>query len=215
MSHSGWSARETAPMMLRYSPPSPYSRIVRIAAALAGVADRIELVPANTSDPADSLRGQAPLGKIPVLIDDAGRAIYDSRVIVDYLDASVGGGRLIPAGGSARTEALTLAALAEGILDAALLQVYEVRFRPPHERSATAMAYQAEKVTRSLQSLEAAPPAMTEPIHVGLVALACALGYLDLRFEGTWRATFPRLVAWLEAFAAAVPAFEATRVTPT
>ncbi len=200
-------------MILRYSPASPYARKVRIAAALVGVDRTIELVAADTTDPSDSLRSQAPLGKIPVLILDDGTAIFDSRVILDFLDGQAGGGKIIPVDGLERARALTLAALADGILDASLLQVYEHRFRPEEKRHSEVLAYHADKVARSLASLEAAPPGVS-PCHVGQIGLACALGYLDLRFEGTWRASHPHLVGWLDQFAARVPAFAATRFNP-
>jgi glutathione S-transferase len=66
---------------------------------------------------------------------------------------------------------------------------------------------------RALALLESAPPSLAGPPHVGQIALACALGYRDLRFDGGWRAGHPRLVSWLDDFAAAVPAFDATRPT--
>lgn len=200
-------------MMLRSSPASPFGRKVRIAAELVGLAPEIELVNADTADPDDPLRQQNPLGKIPVLIIEDGTAIFDSPVIVEFLDHRVGGGRILPIG-EARFPALVLQALADGIMDAALLQVYEKRWREPEMRLARWTEYQAEKVSRALARLETAPPAIETPVpHVGHIALACALGYLDLRLEGAWRSDHPRLVAWLDAFAARVPAFEKTRVT--
>ncbi len=120
------------------------------------------------------------------------------------------GAGLFPGDPAARFKALTLQALADGIADAAVLQVYELRFRDPAFRSAAWLDYQADKVARALAALEKRPPDAAAR-HVGAIALACALGYLDLRFEGRWRSAHPRLVAWLDAFAAGVPAFEATR----
>jgi glutathione S-transferase len=196
-------------LTLRTSPASPFGRKVRIAAALLGLEGRIAIVAADTNDPADSLRRQNPLGKIPALIAENGEAVFDSRVIVEYLDGLAGGGRLIPADLAERIRALTLQALADGIADAALLQVYERRMREPAERSAKWVDYQAGKLARGLAALELNPPE-TGATHVGSVALACALGYLDLRFAGEWRAGHPRLVEWLDAFAAAVPAYAAT-----
>ncbi len=197
-------------MKLRTSPASPFGRKVQIAAALLDLSDRIAIEAADTGNPEDLLRQQNPLGKIPVLIVEDGRALYDSRVIVEYLDALAGGSELIPTGPE-RFDVLVLQALADGLADAALLQVYEVRMRPLELRSEKWVAYQNEKITRGLGVLEAAPPA-SGALHVGAVALACVLGYLDLRFEGAWRAGHPRLVAWLDTFGAATPAFEATRV---
>ena len=196
-------------LTLRTSPASPFGRKVRIPAALLGLEARVAIVLADTGDPADSLRQQNPLGKIPALIAEDGEAIFDSRVIVEYLDGLAGGGRLFPADLAARIPVLTLQALADGIADAAVLQVYERRMREPAERSAKWVDYQAGKVTRALAALESNPPE-AGAIHVGAIALACTLGYLDLRFAGEWRTGHPKLVAWLDAFAAAVPAFAAT-----
>lgn len=197
------------------SPPSPFGRKVKIAASLLGLSDRITVVPVETVVPDGELLARNPLGKIPALVPATGAALYDSRVILEYLDHLAGGGRIIPAEAGPRFAALTLQALCDGLMDAALLQVYETRLRPEGERSPGWSARQAEKVRRALATLEAAPPAaVSDPaaITVGEIALACALGYLDLRFAGAWRAEHPALAAWLESFAAAVPAFEATRV---
>lgn len=199
-------------MKLYYSPPSPFSRKVRIAASLLGLDNRIELVVTDTVNPQDAIRQKNPLGKIPTLERDDGICVYDSAVIVAFLDDLAGGG-LIPRESDARFAALTLEALADGLADASLLEVYENRMRAENERSASWVALQRGKVERALATLEAAPPAVVASpaqADVGAVALASALGYLDLRFEGAWRAGHPRLVAWLDAFAAAVPAYVAT-----
>ena len=197
-------------LILRTSPASPFGRKVRIAAAILGLGERIEIVPADTGDPADSLRRQNPLGKIPTLMLEDGEAIFDSRVILEYLDWLAGAGALIPGDSATRFKALTLQALADGIMDAAISQVYELRFREPAIRSAKWIDHQADKVARALGALEGRPPEASAR-HAGAVALACALGYLDLRFEGLWRSAHPRLAAWLDAFSNGVPAFEATR----
>ena len=198
-------------MILRSSPASPFGRKVKLAAAVLGVT--LSVVEADTMSPTDSLRRENPLGKIPTLVMEDGTTLFDSRVIVAYLDAVAGGGRIIPAEIAPRFAALRLEALADGIADAALLQVYEGRWREEPRRDATWTDHQAGKVSRGLAALEAAPP--EGPVTVGHIALACALGYLDLRFAGGWRDTHPALVAWLDGFAAAVPAFETTRVKPT
>ncbi|MBA4222905.1 MAG: glutathione S-transferase [Methylobacterium sp.] len=196
-------------MILRSSPTSPFGRKVRIAIAELGLEERIEVVPADTNDPTESLRRQNPLGKVPTLVFEDGSTLFDSRVIVEYLDHLAGGGRLFPAA-EARFAQLRLQALADGICDAGLLQVYEVRLRAPEMRSPVWTENQAGKIARALAALEAAPPAYDRP-RIGEIALACALGYLDLRFDGAWRADHPALVAWLDGFADKVPAFEATR----
>ena len=198
-------------LILRSSPASPFGRKVKIAAALLGLADRVKVVEADTLDPNDTLRQQNPLGKIPTLVLGNGETLYDSRVIVEYLDHLAGGHRLIPEG-SARFEALRVQALADGIMDAALLQVYEGRWRPEEKQHRDWVDYQAEKVRRGLDHAEETLSTPPETLHIGHVALACALGYLDLRMGGRWRADFPKLVAWLEDFSRRVPAFEQTRM---
>jgi len=201
-------------MKLRSSPASPFGRKVKIAAVLCGI--HLDIDPADTSDATDSLRGQNPLGKIPVLLREDGPPLFDSRVIIEFLDRQAGGGCIIPEQDEPRFAALTTQALADGLMDAALLQVYETRFRPAEIRSVSWVDNQAGKVSRALRALENAPPApggVSAPAHIGEIALACALGYLDLRFSGTWRGDHLGLVAWLDAFATRVPAFEATHPT--
>lgn len=198
-------------MLLHSSPASPFVRKVRLAAAVAGLADQIRVEDVDTRAPPPDFWRENPVGRIPVLVLEDGTALHDSRVIIEYLDHLAGGDRLIPADPAKRFPVLTLQALADAITEAALLQVYEVRFRPEARRHPDWVAWQAAKVARGLESLELAPPADPARPDVGAIALACALGYLDLRFAGRWRADHPALAAWLAAFSAAVPAFEATR----
>jgi glutathione S-transferase len=193
-------------LVLRSSPTSPFARKVRVAATLLGLSDQIDVVSADTGNPADVLRQQNPIGKIPVLVLEDGTAIYDSSVIVDYLDDLAGGGRMIPAG-HARFAALTQQALWDGVAEAAVLQVYEGRWREPEHHGSKWLEHQAGKVARALTHAETALSQPTEALHIGHVAQACALGYLDLRFAGTWREDYPRLVAWLADFTARVPGF--------
>jgi glutathione S-transferase len=203
-----------AMMTLRSAPPSPFGRKVQIALSLLGFDDTV-IEATDTMDAAGSLRQQNPLGKIPVLITEGGTPYYDSRVILEYLDDRAGGGKIIPRAAAERFSALCLQALCDGILDASILTVYEGRWRPADKHEPKWLDHQAGKVERALAALEAAPPTLAaagELPHVGQIALACALGYRDLRFAGGWRKNHPRLVGWLQAFAARVPAFAATAV---
>ncbi|WP_305987283.1 glutathione S-transferase family protein [Roseibium sp. MMSF_3544] len=200
-------------MKLRSSPPSPFGRKVKIAAAMLGLKDRIDIEEANTADPDDSLRGQNPLGKIPALILDNGDVIYDSAVILEYLDFMAGGGKLFPSG-EARFTVLRDQALADGIMDAALLRVYEKRFKQPNYRDPAWDAYQGAKVERGLAYFEQntpVAPSSSADVTAATLTLACALGYLDMRFGDAWRQSHPNLVAWLAAFEAVVPAYAETR----
>ncbi|MCB8821584.1 glutathione S-transferase family protein [Microvirga rosea] len=199
-------------LILRTSPASPFGRKVKIAASLLGLSDRIELVVADTTNPDDTIRQQNPLGKIPTLVLENGETLYDSRVIIEYLDYLAGGGKIYPAGDE-RFLALRQQALADGIMDAALLQVYEGRFRPAERHEPKWVELQVGKVQRALDYAEGHYATPAADLHVGHIALACALGYLDLRMGGRWRDSYPRLVAWLADFEARVPAFAKTRVT--
>lgn len=199
-----------AMMILRSSPTSPFVRKVRIAIGVLGLDDRVELRNADLSATTEPLRVQNPLGKIPALVLDDGRTLYDSRVILEFLDHIAGGGRIIPRDAGVRFDALTLQALCDGAMDASVLIVYEGRYRPAEMRVQSWLDRQAGKVARAMAALEVSPPLLTAAPHVGDIALACLLGYRDLRFDRTWRNGHPRLHAWHDAFAAAVPAFAAT-----
>lgn len=203
-------------MILRSSPASPFGRKVRLAISSLGFDHDVKVEPADTGDLKDSVRQQNPLGKIPVLIAEDGNAYYDSRVILDYLDHRAGGGKIVPRDATQRLLALRLQALADGILDASILTVYENRWRQAEKHEPKWLEHQGGKVSRALAALEAAPPALDMPgglPHVGQIALACALGYRDFRFGGSWRGDYPKLVAWLDDFSARVPAFAATKPT--
>jgi glutathione S-transferase len=198
-------------MILRSSPASPFGRKVRLAIAVLGFDNDVKIEAADTTDLNDSVRKQNPLGKIPVLIAEDGTAYYDSRVILDYLDHRAGGGKIVPRDAKARLQALRLQALGDGLLDASILTVYEARWRKAETHEPKWLEHQAGKVSRALASLEAAPPAIDTPPTVGQITIACALGYRDFRFNGSWRGDHPKLVAWLDSFAAKVPAFAATK----
>ena len=202
-------------LTLRHSPSSPFVRKIKIAASVLGLEREIAIAPADTMSPSDSLRQQNPLGKIPALLLEDGTVLFDSRVILEYLDHRAGGGRIIPTEAGARFAALRLQALADGIMDASVLLVYEGRWRPPELHEPKWVELQSGKVARALAALEAASlPAPVATPDVGQIALACALGYRDFRFPGSWRNDHPRLVAWLDDFARRVPAFAATAPPP-
>ena len=123
--------------VLRSTLTSPFGRKVRIAVDVLGLSDRVTLEPADTLDENDTLRLQNPLGKMPCLLLADGTSIYDSGVIIEFLQDVAGTDRLLPARGPERFKTLTLARLADGITDAAILIVYDGRFRPgqpPSER---------------------------------------------------------------------------------
>ncbi|SDR34483.1 glutathione S-transferase family protein [Pseudovibrio sp. Tun.PSC04-5.I4] len=197
---------------LRSSSASPFGRKIKLALSVLGLADKVKVDLANTLDPEDNLRAQNPLGKIPCLILEDGNVLYDSRVITEYLDYMAGGEKLFPAGAE-RFDVLTQQALADGICDAAIQIVYESRMRPEEKRHQDWVDYQQLKIDRALTAFESNPLPQVQhnSPNAAQIALACSLGYLDLRFGGEWRNSYPKLVAWLEDFASSVPAFDKTR----
>jgi glutathione S-transferase len=196
-------------MLLRGSPLSPFARKARMAIMHLGLAEKVEFVRADPMNPDDALRRDNPLGKIPVLVTPQGKPIYDSRVILEYLDHAAGGGIIIPDGWPARLEALTMQAMCDGIMDACILIIYEARHRPPAIHHQPWLDYQRGKVVRGIKALAQAAPDPAR-FDVGTLSAACMLGYLDLRRQVAWRKDFPELAPWLDAFRAAHPEFEAT-----
>ena len=196
-------------MQLLSSPSSPFGRKVKIATYILGFDDQVKAVLTDTLDPNDSICEVNPLGKIPALEDD-GTTYYDSRVIMEYLDAKAGGGKIIPASGPARYEVLTRAALMDGILDAAILVIYERRMRPEDKYVESVVERQRGKIIRGLEVIAAKNPSYSNGAmpDIGEIGLACVLDYLDFRKQVNWRDYAPHLAPWLTDFAAAVPGYE-------
>ncbi|MFN4156802.1 MAG: glutathione S-transferase [Gemmobacter sp.] len=187
-------------MRLYHAPTSPYVRKVMVLLHEAGRVAEVALVPAYGSplDPGSMPVGQNPLGKLPCLERDDGSPLHDSRVICRYLDDRFGAG-MYP--GARLWEVLVAEATADGILDAALLMVYEGRLRPEGMRFDPWVEGQGAKIARALDWLEAGAP--EGPVDMGQIALGCALGYLDFRLgDRDWRAGRPGLAAWYGGFAA-------------
>jgi glutathione S-transferase len=198
--------------VLRTSLTSPFGRKVRMAVDVLGLSGRVMLMPADPLDENDTLRQQNPLGKMPCLVRGDGDAIYDSGVIIEFLQDVAGSDRLLPARGDARIQALTRARLADGILDASILVVYDNRFRPGEPPAERWLAHQRGKINRGLAAFAAAPPD-PEKTDIVSIGLSCALGYLDWRKQVDWRAAYPGLVEWLSRFSAHEPAFVRTRAS--
>src|SRR3954471_14821229 len=144
-------------MILRSSPPSPFGRKVKLALCILGLENEVTIEKADPTDASDSLRKQNPLGKIPALIIEDGTVLYDSPVILEYLDARAGGGKIVPQEPNARVAALTLQALCDGILDAGILLVYEGRWRPPEMAVQKWLEHQRGKVQRPVGGPPDAP----------------------------------------------------------
>ncbi|RYF43793.1 MAG: glutathione S-transferase [Comamonadaceae bacterium] len=191
-------------MQIFFSPFSPYVRKCLVVAHEVGLADRVQLLPSNANPVTrdQDIIAKNPLGKVPTFLTDEGVALYDSRVICEYLD-TVGNGALFPRSGDARWNALTLQALGDGILDGALLARYEDVARPEALRWPEWRAAQLDKAETSLAHLSANPAVIaSDRVDIGTLTVACALWYLDLRFNDfAWRDRHPAVAKWYAAYA--------------
>ena len=191
-------------MRLFYSPTSPYVRKVTVLLHETGLLPQVELVTGSGTpvDPGQAPLQANPLGKVPALERDDGPALYDSRVICRYLDDMAGAG-LYPQG-PRLWDTLTVEATADGILDAAILMVYESRIRPEALRYAPWVEGQWAKIDRALDALETRwMPHLQGPMDMGHIAVGCALEYLDFRHGARgWRQGRPDLAAWGDTFSA-------------
>jgi glutathione S-transferase len=175
-------------------------RKVNICAEELGLASRIENVPTKVvpSEPNREYARSAPLMKVPSLVLDNGTVLFDSVVICEYLDNLAGGGKLFPAPGEARWRALRIHALANGILDAAILARYENFLRPEPLRWDAWTQGQLAKVDQGVDELERSAGEL-KGMDIGSIAAGCVLGYLDFRYaDRDWRGKHPKLAAWFE-----------------
>jgi len=196
-------------MKLVVSGPSPFARKAVVTILELGIRDRVEDLPVAASPAATipELNAINPLGRIPALLTEDGKAIFDSPVICRYLNEQAGG-KLYPAGD---WDVFVLEAMADGILDSAVSMLYERRFRTEEMQSADWISWQWTKIARALDHAEAAwLERLAGPVDAGQIALGCALGYLDFRHgDRGWREGRPGLAAWEAAFVAR-PSMQAT-----
>ncbi len=198
-------------MKLRYSPTSPFVRKVLVLAHEVGVAERLEIVPTDAWSETTDLVAQNPLSKVPTLVLDDGAVLFDSPVICEYLDGLHAGARRLPRSGVEHWTVLRLQALADGMMESAVAVFVERVRRPEEKRWEAGVAREQATLGRALEHLErSVAELVSEPPHLGAIAAACALGYLDLRGAvADWRAGHPALAAWYEAFASR-PSMRAT-----
>jgi len=190
-------------MTLHWSPRSPYVRKVMIAVHEMALTDRIRTVRTivGGTTPHAELMKLNPLGKIPTLELQGGTVIYDSPVIIEYLDTLHTGAKLYPSAWPERLTALRRHALGQGMLDHALPLLGE-GFRPPERQSEPHQALWRAKLRACVDALEHEAEALgASGFTVGHLAIGVALAYLDFRFADlAWRQGHPKLAVWHAAF---------------
>ena len=185
-------------MKLIGSVTSPYVRKVRIVMAEKKL--DYQFVPEDVWSADTQITASNPLGKVPCLVMEGGEAVFDSRVIVEYLDTLSPVGKLIPPSGRERAETKTWEALADGLLDAAILARLEATWpgRTPEQRSQAWIDRQMDKIQAALKAMSQGlgDKPFCSGVHFSLsdVATGCALSYLDFRFPDiNWRKDHPNL----------------------
>jgi glutathione S-transferase len=199
-------------MKLIGSNTSPYVRKVRIVMAEKRIDYQYELE--DVWSPDSRIAQLNPLAKVPVLIMEDGGAVFDSRVIVEYLDTLTPVHRLMPPSGRPRAEARTWEALADGVLDAAITVRLESTQRAEGQRSPQWIARQMAKIENGLRAMSLGladrPFCCEGKYSLADIAVGCALGYLDFRFpQLDWRGPYPNLAKLAQQLAAR-PSFQQT-----
>jgi glutathione S-transferase len=187
-------------MKLRYSPASPFVRKVWLAVCELGLEDKVERIPTNPLKREDVTGSPNPLGKVPALETDDGQLLYDSPVIIDYLDSEHGGNRLIPARGPDRWTALRRQSLADGIMEASVLCFIE-GMRKPERQSGGWIAHNRAAVARGLAALEGEADSLGGNADVGTLSIAVMLELLTMQMADLdWRTDCPKLGVWFDGF---------------
>ena len=187
-------------MKLYYSKASPFARKVRASAILLGLDRQIELIQSDPNANPAALHEANPLGLIPTLVTDDGFALFDSAVICEYLNDIAGDLPLFPPAGATRWSALRLQAMADGMMNAAVLR-RKLALQTDGTQGSPLVARQSAAIARTLDALEQQQP-LGSHVDIGLISVGCALGFLDLRFpDEPWREGRPELAGWFEAIA--------------
>lgn len=189
-------------MLLRHSPTSPFVRKVMVLLHETGLLEQVTVEAVDGWSEPDDLITENPLSMVPTLVLDDGRVLYDSAVICDYLDRQHHGAIMVP-GGDARWQVLREQALADGILECAVLVFMELGKRPEGKRWDWWVELKQRAIVRALDLLEADHDSLALRVDLGTISIAVALAYLDLRGAiGEWRDGRPALAAWHANFAA-------------
>ncbi|MFD2112398.1 glutathione S-transferase N-terminal domain-containing protein [Thiorhodococcus fuscus] len=188
-------------MLLRHSHTSPYVRKVMVLLQETGLIDQVTIETIDGWSEPDALTAENPLSMIPTLVLYDGQTLFDSPVICEYLDRQHVGRPMIPPTGEMHWQVLREQALADGVLDAAILIFMELGKRPEEKRWDWWLDLKRRAIERTLDRLETDLDTLGERVDLGVISIAVALGYLDLRGAvGNWRTARPGLANWFDAF---------------
>jgi glutathione S-transferase len=193
---------------------SPFVRMTIVTAHETGLMGKVAhaFLRVSPSEENTELSAHSPLARVPVLVTDHGHAIYDSRVIIEYLCHVAGDKALIPDDGVKRFRILTLLAIGQGLADTAVAYRYETAARPQGTQWPEWIARQRERMAAVCDELEKAWLGDLGHLSAGTISVACALGYIDFRLPDIkWRDGRPGLAAWHGGFSAR-PSMAATKL---
>lgn len=201
-------------MKLFYSPNSPFSRKCRVIIREKSIEKRVEEIIAMPMENTPHLLAVNPLGTVPALLTDEGKALCDSTIICEYLDSLLSESPPIyPAESSARFEALRIAALGDGIM-AASVSCFIENTKPQDKRAQSWIDRKETAILRTLEVVEALNLDIEAPLHIGAVSLACALDYVRFRqIHLDWQGRHPALARWFSQVLEC-PSFAATAPIP-
>ena len=187
-------------MKLRWAPTSPFVRKIIVLMKEKGIEGAVEKEKSNPLSKDDRAATPSPLGQIPCLITDDGVSIYDSPVIMEYLDVECDGPVMLPRSGDGRWKVLTRQALADGMI-ASMVVCFVESLKKPERQSGGILAHNKTIVFNGIAALEDDVDAFADDIDVGTISVAVALAFADQTFpEDDWRNDCPALAAWFDEF---------------
>lgn len=187
-------------MKLRWSPTSPFVRKVVVLMKEKGIEDQIEKEKSNPLNREDRAATPSPLGQIPCLVTDDGDSVFDSPVIMEYLDTVCDGPEMLPKSGDARWTTLRRQATADGMI-ASMVTCFVESLKKPERQSGGIMAHNKAIVLNSIAALEHEVGEFGDAVDVGTISIAVALSFADQTFpDDHWRSDNPALAKWFDAF---------------
>jgi glutathione S-transferase len=187
-------------MKLRWSPTSPFVRKVVVLMKEKGIEDQIEKEKSNPLSQEDRAATPSPLGQIPCLVTDAGQSVFDSPVIMEYLDTECEGPEMLPGSGDARWTVLCRQATADGMITS-MVTCFVESLKKPERQSRGIMAHNKGIVFNGIAALEREAGSFGDTVDVGIISIAVALSFADQTFpDDDWRVENPTLAGWFDAF---------------